>query len=311
MNKIDRVAVASRSFSKNETLRGELLKRYEKVTFNDAGAKLEGDSLYGFLKGHNKAITALERIDESLLSKLPELKVIGKYGVGLDMLDQEAMHQYGVKLGWTGGVNKRSVSELVIAFMISLLRHVPKANIEVRNGVWQQHIGNYLSGKTIGIIGCGNVGKDLVYILQPFNCPILVNDILDYKQFYQQYNIQPLGLEELLMKSDVVTLHVPLDKSTYNILNAERIVQMKQSAVLINAARGGMVDEDALRIALENGNLAAAAFDVFSQEPPNDQALLQLPNFLSTPHIGGSAEESVLAMGMAAINGLDVNDDSK
>ena len=86
---------------------------------------------------------------------------------------------------------------------------------------------------------------------------------------------------------------------------------MKQSAVLINAARGGMVDEDALRIALENGNLAAAAFDVFSQEPPNDQALLQLPNFLSTPHIGGSAEESVLAMGMAAINGLDVNDDSK
>jgi len=221
------------------------------------------------------------------------------------------MHQYGVKLGWTGGVNKRSVSELVIAFMISLLRHVPKANIEVRNGVWQQHIGNYLSGKTIGIIGCGNVGKDLVYILQPFNCPILVNDILDYKQFYQQYNIQPLGLEELLMKSDVVTLHVPLDKSTYNILNAERIVQMKQSAVLINAARGGMVDEDALRIALENGNLAAAAFDVFSQEPPNDQALLQLPNFLSTPHIGGSAEESVLAMGMAAINGLDVNDDSK
>ena len=122
----------------------------------------DGKSLANFLQGYEKAITALEKIDEKLLSELPELKVIGKFGVGLDMLDLNAMKKYGVKLGWRGGVNKRSVSELVVSFAIYLLHRVVFANAEVRNGEWYQVKGRQLSDCTVGIIGCGHIGKDVV-----------------------------------------------------------------------------------------------------------------------------------------------------
>jgi D-3-phosphoglycerate dehydrogenase len=308
MNVTDRVAVCSRSFSRNVVLRTELLERFTHVTFNETGRQLEGDNLVDFLRGHDKAITALERIDDYVLSRLPELKVIGKYGVGLDMIDMAAMRAYGKRLGWAGGVNRRSVSELVIAFAIAMLRHVPAANREVLSGTWRQHVGGQLSGRTVGIIGCGHVGKDLAQLLQPFGCPILVNDIRDYPDFYAANGIKAVGLEELLAQSDIVTLHVPLDESTRGMLDERLLALMKPTTLLLNTARGGLVDETALKRMLQDKRLAAAAFDVFSVEPPLDQELLSLPNFLATPHIGGSSHEAILAMGRAAISGLDEND---
>lgn len=308
MNTTEKVAVCSRSFSKNTVLRAELLERYAHVTFNETGRQLEGDSLVEFIRGHDKAITALETINDYVLSRLPELRVIGKYGVGLDMIDMAAMHRHGKRLGWTSGVNRRSAAELALAFAIVMLRHVPAANREVRAGTWRQHMGGLLSGRTVGIIGCGNIGKDLVKLLQPFGCTVLVNDIRDYGDFYAEYGIKAIGLEELLACADVVTLHVPLDDSTRGIITVDRLALMKPTAILINAARGGLVDEVALKCALMEKQLAAAAFDVFADEPPQDTELLSLPNFLATPHIGGSAEEAILAMGRAAINGLDINE---
>lgn len=303
-----KVAVCSRSFSKNPILRAELLARYQQVTFNDAGLRLKGDSLVEFLRGHDKAITALESIDESVLSRLPEIKVISKFGVGLDTINMAAMRAYGKRLGWTGGVNRRSVSELVISFAIAMLRHVPAANREVLSGNWRQPVGMLLTGRTVGIIGCGHVGKDLVHLLKAFDCPILVHDIRDYPDFYAAHGVEPVSLEILLARSDIVTLHVPLDDSTRGMLDAHRLAMLKPTAVLINAARGELVDEAALKQLLQNKRLAAAAFDVFEVEPPQDQELLALPNFLGTPHIGGSANEAILAMGRAAIDGLDEND---
>ena len=308
MNTTEKVAVCSRSFSTNTVLRAELLARYSQVTFNDAGLQLAGDSLVEYLSGHDKAITGLELIDDYVLLRLPELQVIGKYGVGLDMIDLNAMRLYGKHLGWTGGVNRRSVSELVISFAVAMLRHIPAAQQEVLSGTWRQHVGGLLSGRTVGIIGCGFIGKDLVELLQPWNCTLLANDILDFPDFYAHYSVTPVGLEELLQRSDVVTLHVPLDESTRNMISAARLVLMKPCAILINAARGGLVDEAALKGMLVTKRLAAAAFDVFSAEPPQDQELLALPNFLVSPHIGGSAEEVILAMGRAAIDGLDINE---
>lgn len=305
MNSLSKVAVCSRSFSRNLVLRAELLSRYKHVTFNDAGVQLHGESLVDFLKGHDKAITALEVIDSNVLSRLPELQVIGKYGVGLDMIDMMAMRAYGKRLGWSGGVNRRAVSELVISFAIAMLRHVPVANREVVNGTWRQHVGGNLSGRTVGIVGGGHVGKDLVKLLQPFGCQILIHDILDLSEFNEAHGTASVGLDELLQLSDVVTLHVPLDDSTRGMLSAQRLGSMKPGAVLINAARGGLVDEIALKELLQNGKIAAAAFDVFGVEPPLDNELLALPNFLATPHIGGSSEEAIIAMGRAAIDGLD------
>jgi D-3-phosphoglycerate dehydrogenase len=306
-NKEINVAVTSRSFSRNTVLKSELLKKYKNVKFNDDGIKLQGDSLVNLLEGCHKAIIALEVIDDNLLRRLPELKVISKYGVGLDMIDMQAMTKHNVKLGWTGGVNCRSVSELVISLAIALLRHVVSSHREVLSGTWRQHVGGQLSGRTVGIIGCGYVGKDLVKMLQPFECKILVNDIENFHDFYKQYNIKPVEKEELLAKSDIVTLHTPLDDSTRNMLTAEKLSLMKSDAILINLARGNLLDENALKKMLMTNKLGGVALDVFSVEPPKDAELLNLSNFIVTPHIGGSAKEAILAMGMAAIDGLDDN----
>ena len=301
------IAVTSRSFSRHPVLRKELLDRYSNVRFNDEGLSLEGQQLIEFARGRKKLITALEKVDEAFLAALPELEVIGKYGVGTDMLDKQAMARYGVRLGWEGGVNRRSVAELALGFMLAMLRKTPLLNREIRAGVWKNQKGRTLSERTVGVIGCGHIGKDLTGLLKAFGCRVLAHDILDFPQFYAANSVVPVGIEELLRVSDIVTLHVPLDESTNNILSADRLALMKPGALLVNTARGGLVDEDALKAMLQEERLAGAAFDVFASEPPADQELLTLPNFFSTPHIGGSSEEGILAMGRAAIRGLDIN----
>ena len=304
MNVTSRVAVCSRSFSRNPILRDELLAQYKYVTFNDEGKQLEGEELIAFLKGHDMAITALETITADVLSRLPELKAIGKYGVGLDMIDLNAMNQFGVRLGWTGGVNKRSVAELVISSAISLLHRAHESHAEVRSGTWRQLLGRQLSGRTVGIVGCGHVGKDVAVLLRAFGCRILANDIKDFSEFYRANAVTPVSLDNLLSESDVVTLHLPLDDSTRGMFNAERLSQMRKGACLINLARGGIIDEVALKQRLRDGFLAGAALDVFAEEPPLDMELIELPTLIATGHIGGSTEEAVLAMGRAAIAGL-------
>ena len=308
MKSLDKVAVCSRSFSKNSVLRKELLKAYENVSFNDDGISLHGKSLIQFLEGHDKAIIGLEILDEYVLSCLPELKVIGKYGVGLDKIDLAAMKRYGKRLGFAQGVNRRSVSELALSFMISLLRNVQISYDNILNGKWDQHIGRQLTGRTIGIVGCGNVGKDLVKLLQPFKCKILVNDIVEYLDFYKKYKLKPVEIEKLLKASEIVTLHLPYNDLTHNIICKSRLSIMKPNAILINTARGGLVDEIALKKSLKEKKLAGAALDVFLSEPPSDLELLKLPNFFMTSHIGGSSEEAILAMGRGAIRGLEHNE---
>jgi len=302
------IAVASRSFSKHPKLRSELLERYLDVQFNDKGIPLSGQELVNFVKGREKLIIGLEKINESILSKLPELKVISKYGVGTDMLDINALRRHGVKLGWTPGVNKRSVSELTITFMISILRRLPQIQLDIRDGIWKNVIGKQLSERTVGIIGCGNVGKDLTIILRSLGCTVLANDILDFPEFYKSHNVEPVTLNDLLHRSDIVSLHIPLNETTRGILGPDQLRKMKTGAILINTARGGLVDENEVKRLLKSGKLSGAGFDVFGTEPPEDLELLKLPNFMATPHIGGSSEEAVLAMGRAAIVGLDKNE---
>jgi phosphoglycerate dehydrogenase-like enzyme len=305
MKSEDRVAVTSRSFSRHPILRAELLERCRNVTFNDAGQSLAGDSLVEFLQGHSRAITALEVIDESILCRLPELRLISKVGVGTDMIDFAALKRHGVHLSWTAGTNRRSVAELVIAFAIIMLRHLVSSNADLRAGQWHQPKGRCLSGQTVGIVGCGNVGQEVVRLLEPFGCRVLAYDVVEHPEFYAEFGVTAVTLEELLDHSDVVTLHVGLNDATRQIINAECLDRMKSTAILINTARGDLVDEAALKTALQAGELAGAAFDVFAIEPPVDTQLLVLPNFLATPHIGGSTEEAILAMGRAAIAGLE------
>ena len=166
----------------------------------------------------------------------------------------------------------------------------------------------HLSGRVVGIVlGLGHIGKDLAVLLTAFGCRVLAHDIRSFPDFTAAHGIEAVELHDLLRRAEVVTLHLPLDASTRMILSADRLALMRPDAVLINAARGGLVDEAALKAMLTDGRLFGAAFDVFAVEPPTDPELIALPNFLATPHIGGSAEEAVLAMGRAAIAGLTDN----
>ena len=309
MNTKSKVAVCSRSFSKNELLRVELTKHYKNITFNDKEVRFDSYSLVEFLKGHDKAIVALESINESVLNQLPDLKVISKYGVGLDMIDLHSMHKYGIKLGWTGGVNKRAVSELVIANAISLLHKTFFSNSEVKKNKWYQIIGRQLSDCTVGIVGCGNIGKDLVKILQPFGCTVLVNDIKDYSDFYKSYNLGRVDLNTLLKQSDIITLHLPLNESTYHIINKNNMNYIKKGGILINFARGGLIEEEPLKDMIATGSISGLALDVLEKEPFIDADLAVMDNVFITPHIGGSTHESILAMGLSAIKGLDSHGD--
>lgn len=300
-----RIAVAARSFARNPILRAELSAKYPAVTFSESPTVMSGDALVTFLRGHDHAIIGLERVDDGLLAQVPELRVISKYGVGLDGLDLDALERRGIRLGWTGGVNRRSVAELTLAFAIALVHRVPETAGALRGGEWRKLVGRQLTGKTVGIIGCGFVGQDLVRLLAPFECRILAHDIRDYPEFFAAHSVTPAGLANLLETADLVTLHVPLDATTRGMIGAAELARMRPGSYLVNAARGGLVDEDALAEALERGHLAGAALDVFQMEPEANPRLLAHPAFFATPHIGGSAEEAQLAMGRAAIDGLE------
>jgi len=196
------------------------------------------------------------------------------------------------------------VSELVISMMISLLRLVPQASHEIRAGQWRQLQGRQLSGRTVGIIGCGHVGKDLALLLRSFECRVLANDIVSFPEFYARSQVEPASLDRVLQEAEIVTLHLPLNAVTRNLMSREKLYSMRPGSILINAARGGLIDEEALKEVLANGHLGGAGLDVLAQEPPTDRELLSFQNVLVTPHIGGSSEEAVLAMGRAAIAGL-------
>ena len=307
MKSFDGVAVCSRSFSKNIILRQELLLEYPRAIFNDAGEVLSGDRLIEFIGDNQKTIIGLEVLDEYVLSRLPNLQVVSKYGVGLDMIDIDAMRRLKKSLGWTAGVNRRSVAELVLSTSILMLRGLAKVSDQIGSGEWRQIIGSQLTGKRVGIIGCGNVGKDFIKLLTPFDCEVCICDPVLDEDFMIQYKVKALKLDDLLSISDIISIHVPLLNSTRNLLSREKLNLMRNTSILINTSRGGIVDEDALKDILKNKKILGAVFDVFKNEPPEDSELLGLNNFFATPHVGGSSVEAVLAMGRAAIEGLEIN----
>ena len=299
------VAVSSRSFSRNPILRRELLERYPASRFNDAGtAVLSGDVLVQFLRGHEKAITGLDVLDEAVFAAVPELRLVSKYGVGLDMIDLDAARRHGVSVRWTPGVNRQAVAELTICFMIALCRSVVPLAVDLAAGGWRHPGGRQISSSTVGVVGCGHVGQQVARLCRAFGATVVAHDIRAYDDFYRDAGVTPVTLEALLAQSDIVTIHVPLDASTRGLIDARALARMKSDAFLVNTARGGIVDEQALKDALTDTRLGGAAFDVFAAEPPVDRELLRLPTFLGTPHIGGGTGEAVLAMGRAAIAGL-------
>jgi phosphoglycerate dehydrogenase-like enzyme len=304
---IKQLGVAAESIARHPGMRQEVLKNYPQAKFNETGHRMNEDETIAFLQGCDAAIIGFEPINDRTLGALPNLKTIGKYAAGCESIDFGAMKRHGVKFGYTWGANRLAVAELTLGFMLMGLRHVMPLNLAMRAGERpRMRNGLFLTGRTVGIHGCGHIGKEVVRLLQPFNCKILACDIKDYADFYKKWNVTPVSHDELLARSDVLTLHLPKTKQTLGLYSRDVLKKMQPGAVLINCCRGGIVDEDALLEQLESGALTAACFDVFAIEPAQCDKLLRHPNMLSTPHIGASTEETRLLMVQAAINGLNI-----
>lgn len=307
---VKKLAVSAVTITKNPMLLERLLAKYPDATLWQGHRITDEDELIGFLRGHDAAIIAInEPITDKVLTALPELKVIGKMGAGCEAIDFEAMKKHGVRFGYTFGVNKLAVAELTLAFMISGLRMMVEQNLAMRNGERPlMRSGNMLTRRVVGLHGCGNIGKEVVRLLKPFDCTILAHDIKDYSDFYRANGVTPVGLDELLERSEVLSLHLPLSRATRGLYTRELMGRTRRNCVLINTCRGGIVDEDALADLLEAGHFRAACFDVFAIEPAVCDRLLRHPRMLATPHIGAGADEIRIAMADAAIRGLEVNE---
>lgn len=250
------------------------------------------------------------KIDRNLLCKAKHLKMIQRTGVGLDSLDLDYIAQNNIPLYVNSGVNAESVAEHTLLLTLAALRKLTYENYRVKQGFWDKHsIGIHtheLFGKTVGIVGMGNIGRTFRRLLQPFNVSVLYYDRMrllyeDEKELEVSY----LSLDDLVQKCDVVSLHCPLMPETTKLLGKEQFNRMKQDAVIINTARGGLVDEAALYDALASGKIGAAGLDVFTTEPPQSNSpLLKLDNVISTPHIAGITQESYSGMINRAMNNI-------
>ena len=274
---------------------------FQNSSFNERGRSLTEPELIEFLKDADAAVVGTEIITERILDNAPRLKIIAKYGVGLDNINKELLEQRNIKLGWTGGVNRRSVAELALCFMLGLCRNIFSSGFKLKQSDWDKNGGQQLTERTVGVIGCGFTGSEVIRLLKPFQCNLLVNDIEDKTAFCEEFNATETSLEDVIARSDIISLHVPLDSSTQEMVNADFLRRMKPTSFLINTSRGGVVDQQALKTALQQNDIAGAALDVFADEPPDDREFLSLPNLMVTPHIAGNAEESVKAMGRSAI----------
>lgn len=299
-----KIVVTSPSFSSNKTLQQEIYKYFPKAKLNLDGKRFNKKDLIEYIKDADAIIVGLEPIDKEVLEQCQNLKIVSKYGVGLNNIDLEACKKRDITIGWTGGVNKLSVAEMTLGYMLMLCRNLFITSNELKNGIWNKSGGFQLSEKRIGIIGVGYIGKELIRLLKPFNCEILVNDIINQEQYYKENNLKEVSKEEIFKTCDIVTIHTPFDSTTDNLINKKVFETMKNSSFIINSARGGIINEDDLKYALLNNLIAGAAVDAYVEEPPTDKELLSLPNLICTPHIGGNSREAVEAMGLSAINHL-------
>lgn len=299
-----KVKVSTIAFSKNQYLVDCLVKEFPDAIVNTEGIRINDDKFIEYFSDADAAIIGLELITPAILDQLPSLKIIAKYGVGLDNVDLDACKERNIKIGWTAGVNKRSVAEMALGFMLALFRNLYSTSNQLKQLTWNKTGGTQLSGKTVGIIGLGHIGLELVQLLKPFQCNILVNDIKDVSSDANEYGLKTVSKEELIKAADIISIHTPLTKETLDMVNLEWFKKMKPGSFIINTARGGIVNETDLKYALVNNIIAGAALDVYKTEPPVDKELLSLPNLICTPHTGGNANEAVIAMGLSAINHL-------
>jgi D-3-phosphoglycerate dehydrogenase len=237
------------------------------------------------------------KMTRELVEKADKCQIIARVGVGLDNIDQDAAKEKNIRVinAVEGAIT--AVAELVIGLMLSMAREIPRADREIRNGNWikKELMGSELKGKYLGIVGLGNIGKRLGRLARALNMNIIGYDVAEIdNEFSKEVGLMKADLDTLLSSADYISFHVPLLDSTHHMINAEKLKMMKNTTRIINTARGGVIDEEALYNSLKEGSLAGAALDVFEVEPATGNKLVTLPNFIATPHMGAQTKEAQL-----------------
>jgi len=241
-------------------------------------------------------ISGAEPMSAKVLSASRKLRMVMKHGVGVDNIDLDAATSRGIAVANAPGTNTAAVADLTIAAMLVLLRHLCEANRATKAGRWDRYMGHELGEMTVGVVGTGRIGAEVIRRLWGFGARILAYDVIENEELPAKFGVTYVPFERLLRESDIVTLHVPLMEQTRRMIGKGELRQMKKTACLINAARGELVDEDALFEHLRDNPGAAAALDVFSVEPPLQNPLLGLDNVLATPHLAAYTVEAMERM---------------
>lgn len=272
-----------------------------RVIHNPYGRRLTEGEITSLVKEYNPVgiVAGVEPLTRKVMESSENLRIISRVGTGLDSVDLIAAGELGISVLNTPDAPTEAVAELTLGMILSVLRKIPLLDRNVRNSIWKGPNGLLLKGKTVGIIGCGRIGSRLAELLKPFDCVLM-----GFDPAVQNHElIEMVSLDALIETSDIVTLHIPLNSNTKNILSAARIKSFKKGAVLVNVSRGNLVDESALLESLEKGHLFGAALDCFADEPYNGP-LLELDNVILSPHMGSSTSETREKMERNAVENL-------
>lgn len=297
-----KILITTSSFGKNDKSILDLLttKGYS-YELNPHGRKLTKDEAIELITKYQPIgmIAGVEPLNRDVLICAEKLKVISRCGIGLDNVDLATARSLGITVINTPDAPTIPVAELTIGMILSLLRKIHRSDYSIRNNEWVRPMGNLLFKKTVGIIGCGRIGSYVAKLLEPFTVNIIGFDPVTT----DQCNIEFVNIEELLKKSDIITIHMPYSDNNKHFVNTDFLKQMKKGAVIINAARGGLVDENALYDVIKSGHLAGAALDCFEKEPYKGP-LKEFDNVLLTGHIGSYALEGRIMMEKQAVENL-------
>lgn len=272
----------------------------------DGLAVRSAPALIDALQGAAAALASTEAYTAEVLAETPDLQVISRTGVGYDAIDVDEATRRGVVVCTTPGTNQHSVADLAVGLILYCLREIGAAADLVRGNRWApQPVGRELRASTVGVVGTGLIGREVIKRLAGFEPRVIAYDVVQAPELVERYGIEYLGMDELLRQSDVLTLHAPLLPETRALIDARALALMKPTAYLVNTARGPLVDEVAVADALHRGRIAGAALDVFEAEPlPGTSPLRQAPNVLLTPHIAGLTRQSRESMAAMAIQNI-------
>ena len=271
------------------------------LKLNPYGRKITSKELAKEIKDSDVLIAGTEKITEEVFINAPKLKLISRVGIGLDGIDFDLCRKYGIKVTCTPDAPTMAVAELCVGLILDLARKITYTNNNLKyKNKWHRHMGLLLYRKTVGILGMGRIGKSLIHLLSPFNVKFKVYDINPDIAFARLYNVDLVSKEKVLTSSDVISVNVPLKKDTYNYITMKELKMMKPHTILINTARGGIVNEEDLCNALKKGIIAGAGIDVFEEEPYFGK-LREVENCILTCHMGASTIDSRKDMELQAI----------